>query len=287
MEFDILGDQLLLAIRFVESGFDCDAEFKDAVNQEKVKGSSLFTRQGNVWYMNSESIPGYLAIKAIGVDKSNLYLETSPLDAKRTEEVIKDNMLPFAYDSKRKVFSDLTTHKALIHISAWGRPQEDEITLGARCLWRIPFRSLDSIRREAAVRLADSIYTAEAFEVESIEEAEIPAPTGRIGLRLQLRLQQSLRLEQRPILLLGQTIKGAQRHEQRLELRQIMGLQQLILNLKPEELIDFFAKYIEEHSEKRAIQVVDFILAGKIKRLRPNLTWKQARAHARRLTPHL
>ena len=286
MELDLLGEQILLALRFQQSGFDLSLELQDEVENETVRAKELFFEQDSRWFMRGESIPGHLALKAIAVDSDGLYIETAPMKAEEVRKAIIDRMLPFSYQADQMAFVDTTTGKKIILLSSPTKPTDGGVELGARCLCTVLTAELDEICRHAAIRMIDTVYSVDAYEVERDEGDDIGPSASRVNaqrvsLQIQLGLQQRLQMEQRPILSLRIRREIAQ--VQTVELRQVMALNQNLRHMKAEEMLKFFARYLAEHGEKAALQVAVFALAGKVKEARPDLNWREARKLARRL----
>ncbi len=288
MEMDLLGAQLLLALSFQESGFDPELELQDEIGSEKVRARELFSKSDGRWFMRAESIPGHLALKAIAVDESGLYLETSPVKAGEIRDLIVDRMLPFVARLEGETclgFDDVTTSKELVTLGPATKPEIEG--LGLRCLWTVSTAKIDSVRRHAAIQMIDAVFSVDAYHVEEMEvDAAGINSVGaaqRLAQTLQIGLQQKLRMEQRPVLSLSIGIKGDQIQAQTLELRQIMALNRRLLQMGPEELPRFFNDYIQRHGEKAALHVAIFAVAGKVKAARPGLSWKEARQVARKL----
>ncbi len=281
---DLLGAQLMLALQFYESNFNTNLTLVDTVSaEEKYSCKELFNRQGKVWCLRAESIPGNLTIKSISVDKRNLYLETAPLNWDGVAQVLKDQMLPFDCNPTQRRFSDSTNGQKLITISKPTSPKYEGTSLAPRCLWTIPLIGQDAIRRKMMIKLADVIYTADAYSYQGIGGEKIAVEGsgkgGRLELQVLLELQMQLQAEQRAIL----SLRGALRGELRLELQQILGLYYSIVRMNEDELLKFIVDHTEKHGEKTTVQVLNFALAGKIKRAQPKLTWREARAMARKL----
>ncbi|MCX6702067.1 MAG: hypothetical protein NTX96_02665 [Candidatus Zambryskibacteria bacterium] len=283
MELDLLGEQVMLALRFQESGFDPELELQDEVENQTARARILFSDSDGRWFMRSESIPGHLGIKAIAVDQENLYLETSPIKVEDVRRAIVDRMLPFTFQDDG--FVDVTTGKQLIFLGPVTKPEIEE--LGLRRLWTIPTHDLDGLRRSMVVRMVDTIYSVDAYEVEEVEVSSVPvisqASVQRLSQQLQIGLQQRMLLEQRPVLSLSTRTTGEQTQIQTLELRQIMALNHQLLRMGADELPDFFSRFIEKHGEKAALRVAIFAVAGKVKAAKPSLSWREARQVARKL----
>jgi hypothetical protein len=102
--------------------------------------------------------------------------------------------------------------------------------------------------------------------------------------RLSLGLQQKLQAEQRPLLSLKAEARAETRTELRTDLRLLFSLEHRLISMTPEEMLDFVVSYVMEHGEDRAKNVLLFTIAGKVKRVMPKLTWREARQLARNMT---
>ncbi|MBT7501256.1 hypothetical protein HN643_06360, partial [Candidatus Falkowbacteria bacterium] len=58
--FDLLGEQLILAIKFQQSGYDPKLMLEDGVRSETHAAENIFELQGERWFMKGESLPGYV-----------------------------------------------------------------------------------------------------------------------------------------------------------------------------------------------------------------------------------
>lgn len=132
---DLLGDQLSSCLTFARSEFKTDLVLRDEVtaSDEKI-ASEIFSEQGGRWFMNQESLPGDTSIKAIAVDEDQLLIETSPLDLKRVNDLIIEEMLPLSVSEQGEVM-DLTTNQVIAKIGEVQTPTFDDQTLSPRCLW--------------------------------------------------------------------------------------------------------------------------------------------------------
>lgn len=284
MELDLLGQQIMLALTFRDSGFNTQLDWEDIVAGAKAKSGTIFENRGNRWFMRSDSIPGHLGIKAVAVDEKGLYLETSPLNAERVKEVISELMLPIFFSPEKGIFSDMFTSKPLVIVTKPITPEEE---MDKRCLWDIPLEGVSDTRKKVVVRLIDGLYTADVYEVEEAEELTASVTSRRdipkLSLLLQISLQQRLSLEQRPILSLRQAPRMEDIMTQRLEIRQILALEQRILSMSPKDLEEFVIRYVAEHGEARTKNILLFAIAGRIKDVVPQFTWKEARAISKKL----
>lgn len=281
MELDLLGDLLVEMLRFLDSGFDKEIVLQDETTNSAVPAKEMFREIDGRWFMRPDSIPGDLSIKAIGIDQNGLYVESAPLDNDRAKDIIIDELLPVIFDPGKRVFLDVHKKQILASIS---EVKKVEKNLGPRCLWTVPLKEVVGVRRQSAVKLLDIFYSRGCFEAEDDNEM-ISAPVSQTQVqRLSLGLQQRLAQEQRPLLSLSTGLNVSGQLELRTELLMLLSLERRIMSMGPEELLDFVVDYVSEHGEDRTKNVLLFTLAGKIKRTMPDLTWKEARKLARKIT---
>jgi hypothetical protein len=242
---------------------------------------AMFQESGGRWFLRAESVPGDLSIKAIGVDKSGLYIETAPLEPGRVSGAIIEEMLPFSFDADQRIFSDVHTNAKLISFS---KPVKPETGLDARSLFTILLKDVSPVRRKSAVRLMDMLYTKSCFAPEETEDI-VSAPVSMQQVqRLQLGLQQKLTVEQRPWLALRNKGEGTVQNELGAELRLLFTLERRLISMKPDELLDFIVEYVNKNGEERTKNILLFTIAGQIKQTMPKLTWKEARRLARQIS---
>jgi hypothetical protein len=86
-------------------------------------------------------------------------------------------------------------------------------------------------------------------------------------------------LEQRPILLIKNNLVG----RPELRLQGLLAMQYHLLNLDPAALETKILEIVLSSGEKSAIRILDFVLAGKVKKTKPELTWRNARSIAQKL----
>lgn len=276
---DTLGEQLSLAVAFRESGFDPTMRCEDSVRSEVVPASEVFRRDNDRWHMVADSLPGHIGIKSITVDEKALYLETSPLDQKKTRVAIEEAPLWLMVRATELLFRDKTRTRGIrIRI---GKEFDPEISgLGKRCLWTIPHSPL---HMDVCIDVADAIYTADCYVVEEIEQDFGPATSvaavQSITQKVQLGFQQRLVAEQRPILA-GQQ-KGI------LAARQAVGAlihdTRRMVGLSGDELAVFLESHARAFGLLAAYELSVFALAGKLKGVRSDLEWPQARQLAKKL----
>ena len=287
---DILGEQLLRAVRFMEAGFE-DSIMHDTVLAEDVPAHVLFLQktteaQTPMWVMRNESIPGHFSVKSIAVDPTTLYIETAPLDPEKTQEVVAGwEPAIKVLASNGRSFVDVATSKTIAWVGKVVTIKHGTGKLAPRALWKIDLKMLNGKERETAIAFIDTLFTEDAFDLVGMEQESghwsAPAKGHQIELRLQLQLLHQLKLEQRPMLALG--IAGSIAIDTRLELQALLSLQGVILRMTPDQLESFVAEYAEKHGVRDAERMMLFVLAGRVKREAPELTWKAARRIARQL----
>lgn len=283
---DYMGKLLLSLIGFIRSKFDQNVEYDDLVKQERVKAGELFVLSGARWFVRSESLPGYSWIKALGSGDRRIWIESSPLDPVQVQELIVKEGHPFRYDAERGiVFNRVDT--PVIRISKSEVPKFGQSQLAPRTLWAIQLRSLTRPGQDRLlIRFIDRLFDQCCFilgENEVSASGGAVAP-GRLELQQSLGLVQELQIEQRPVLSLVQEQKLTGRPElQQLQLQKLLAVQQAIIRMDPEQLAKFTEEKLAELGAKGLLHLFNFVIAGKVKRVRPNLSWPEARKIARTL----
>jgi hypothetical protein len=281
---DLLYEILWNAFFFAFGKYDGEQKFDDPVTSTKCSGAELFTKTRTRWQMRFDSLPGDPHIKAIAVDDKAIYLETSPLDGARLPDVLSELSPRPVFNTASRTFQHDGAHLAIISPDKAYAPNG----LAARCLWTIPWPKLSQRQRELAITLADTIYSKNAFlgagyagDDDGGSVSATLADQEKPGLRLELSMLQTLRLEQRPELSLETEMRPEQVQVQRQELRQILAIQQRILRMDRDEMTAYFAQL----GEKEALRVSTFVLAGRIKdaalSVGRTIEWKEARRVAR------
>lgn len=271
-EFDILGDLLSVAIKYLDSGFQDDLVLHDGVTNTDVMAKHLFYDRDGRYFLRDESVPGDLSIKAIAIDDNGLYLETSSIKSEDVSSLLSEEMIPLQFIDGNLV--DIHKYQQIILVSKPEKPSEE---FDMRCLLSVPFKKISVKQRDTAIRMLDLMFTRNCFESE--EDEIFHEPTSQ-KLRLKLGLQQKLALEQRPYLsLLG---KLSAKVELSPQLGAMLSLECKMMSMTKEELLEFILKHASQHGEERTKQLLFFALAGRIKRVAPKvLTWKQARKLAK------
>lgn len=273
---DLLASQLVQVLQFISSNFKTDMVFTDHILSEVAVGHDLFYQNGNLWFMRNESIPGETSLKAIGFDKTAVYLETGEIDFDQAQRIIDSDNLDCVIDETRRQFVN-GNGRVLLEYSKPEVLKFEEEELEPRIQIKIPLADM----RLKGITLVDKLWSFNAFKTAADEDQAGPQTYGtrRLELRLNLSLQNRLALEQRPMLLLNQKIKI----ETRLELKGIFSLQHRLFSMTGKELEEYVTELAAKEGIKRVQSTLDFALAGRIKKTRPQLSWVQARTLARRI----
>lgn len=280
IEYDLLGEQLFVTVDFARHNFDLSRKYADVMRAgDVISAANMFRKEGRRWFMNNDSLPGDLVLKAIAVDKQQLFVELAPLNEAEVTDALEKAKVPVTYHAGDRCFRG-PKRRQLIRLTSTQQAKD----MAPRCMWIISWTRLGVEQLQLAIRTVDALHTAGIFSQEGLEvegagpiisSAHIPT------LRLELALQQRLQIEQRPYL--SQRPEG--RLEMRLEIQQIMALQIRVLRMTATELEAWAMEDLSEQGQREKIRVMQFVLAGKIKKVMPaGTTWKQTREMAWRLT---
>jgi len=270
-DFDLLGQQLFLALRFAKSGFNQEELLGCCVTQEQASGQTLFFQEKNKWFMRFDSLPGVVSVKAIGVNSAKIFLETAGVDVKAANQVLVDKGLhpQFVVDSngvKRDKKPWITFRNP--------NKTDQKKGLGNRLLWVMPWRSLSAADHLQLIMVPDLLYSANTFEQEE-EESVSGARTQGMSFQILPRLRQQLLTEQRPELAL----------RQEMSVGYMLIMDQRLRQMSEAEVLEEVAKDTSAEGQRRMLRLLVFSLAGKVKRAmretHPNMTWKEARALVR------
>lgn len=283
-ELGLLGQQLMAALAFAASKFDQTLDLDDAVTGTRRPAGNMFEKRGRRWFLVADCIPGDMAVKAVAVTEVSLMLETAPVRPEAVAEMAAREKIPLAWNRADAFVSEGGKHACYLH-RRQGRVTVDgrAITV-SRALWTIPCRGKPGKATQAAVHLADQTFEQYLFEEETTISDALsgPQPGARQAvpvreMRLDLNFQQMLSLEQVPVLCLEE------RQEQRLELSAIMALQRTLLSMTEDEVMEWMARDPSPEGQRRALNVLVFVLAGRVRSAHPELTWREARATVRKL----
>lgn len=280
----LLGRQLAAALAFAKSGFDPAVVLDDAVTGEQKPAAEMFEQKGRRWFLRADSMPGDLALKAIAVTDVSLLIETAPVRPEALAQLVADSDVPLVWnDVDAFAFGDNRKHACYLHRRPGKVTVDGRTVRVTRSLWTIPHkRGTTGPATMAAVWLADRafedyVYDDEQTVVDMLDAGSAAAPQSqRREMRVELGFQQQLALEQVPVLTLGERL------EQRMELAGIMALQRKLLSMTDDQVAVWVASDPSEEGQRRALNVLVFVLAGKIRSARPDVTWKEARAAARK-----
>lgn len=292
-DLDIFGEMLVVADLFAGSGFNPQLTFDGCeFLNPGTTADTIFTKESGRWFMRFDVLPGDPAVKAIAVDSQAVYVETATFDAADAESVIRQQMLPLRWDSKKRLLEDTTRASLSIAMVKTAEMLEMEIPegLSARWLWIIRRPELDIHRRMAVYRFLDVMLNERAFRAEPDAEGE--HRTVLAGLAMELRVNMGLRMslvrEQRAVLTLGMTGTVTGRGEMRTELQQLLRMESAILRMDGAELRAFAERDTSPEGQRRAYQVLFFALTRKVRDAavqvgRPGITWRDARILTRNL----
>ncbi len=260
-EMDLIGKQLLLALRYAEHGFPSDEHFDCEVSGERLRGGNLFVEKKNRHFLRFDSIPGALSIKAIGVTEKKLLLETAELDLSAFRTAIQNFGL--SYPLMIESTGIVAKGQSLISLR-WNK----KVT--KRCLWTFQWPKFKADDRRLAITLMDLAYASDTF-VQSDDNSFSPQVIEKLTLDLDLSLRQELELEQVPEMAI----------QPEMSLAQMFIMEQRILRMTAEELAEFALKDDSVDGKKRKLNILIFALARKVKQTlsptQPDLSWREAR----------
>jgi len=274
LDFDLLGKQLLVALRFAEQGFPEDEVFECAVTQSSAPAGELFKKSGKRYFMRADSLPGHVAVKALGVSATHLFLETTRLDLERAKEVCEEESLPVVFTTQR-VEKD---GRQLVEFK-YPTSQQTKKGMGNRCLWSMKWSGLPAAERKLLLRAADAVYSHDAYESYeegvSLPQEVVTSVQGaqKMELRLNLELQQRLVQEQRPELSL----------EMELRPEIMLAMVQRIKRMTSEEVVAEAMKDPSPAGQRKFVNWIVCTLAEPVVKANPNTSWREARAAIRKL----
>ncbi|MBP6942798.1 MAG: hypothetical protein KBB55_02020 [Candidatus Buchananbacteria bacterium] len=281
--FDLIGRILVNVFKFLDSNFDQTLAVHDVITHDDMTAEKMFFRTDDRWYLRPESLPGYPEICAIGIDKQALYLEAAPFSRQDFDNLVLEKSLSYRYDEAVKAIIDSTGMQVLT-VSEPEKVKVEENDLPARCLCVLQLQNLTNGKRLDAIQLLDQMFAEGVFVIDDAEEVVSASSAGGIGVRLEMGmyLMQVLQMIQRPILSLQQrqamVVVGAQ-----VQIQQMLAFQNMILRLGPEARLAHVEKLLAEKGESAVTSMLSFVIAGRVKKARPELSWKDARRVARRM----
>lgn len=290
-DFGILGRQLMAAIEFARSGFDASVMLDDSITGCQMRTGDMFEQKGRRWFLKQDSLPGDLNVKAVAITESSLIFETAPVDPNEANQLAQDKKLSLRWDKAEAFkYGDHRQHACYLHRRQSSLKVDGQTVSVLRSLWTIPCkRGVTNPSVMAAVALADLVFEQGVYEEApmiadalstSDESASVSAASpsvsrGPNSMRLELDFQQQLVLEQ--VALASMSLQT----EQRTELRYLMAMQRRLYGMNDEEILAWVTSDPSREGQRRALNVLVFAVAGKIKSAQPDISWKQARAAAR------
>lgn len=269
-EFGLLGEQLLLALRFAEHGFDREEMFDCQVTHNQIPGNELFRASGRRYFMAPDSLPGHLAIKAVALSAHEILLETSKVDTDEANEHLQTEGLPVVL-KQDGAFKDGRSLIQFKYGSVRGKRGTD------RCLWVIPWSKAKASDRQLMLYVADLVYNADAYQTEGVdlqgESVTSVQGAQRMELRLNMELQQRLEVEQRPELSL----------EMELRPEIMLAMVQRIKRMTPDELLAEAMKDPSPEGQRKFLNYIVCTLAEPVVKSNPGMTYPEARKRIRAL----
>lgn len=286
-KYDLLGIILEIVTRFIASDFNMETVYREPVTQSNVTGADLFERQGEKVFVRADFLPGTLAILAIGFHQKAIHLETGVWNEEVLLEVLEKTGLTRVQAKSGGVIRNNT--QTLLTYSSPVVPEAVEgITFQPRILCTIPISTLSLPALTETIALLDELFKHGAWNEGSVKEVD-QTPQGPVepALRLEqsMKLVYTLQAEQRPILALRQA--NALQTEARLEMQQtltvLFAYQNRILTALNDSstLQTILVEYEEKYGTEGLKNLTIFVMAARVHKARPTLSWKQARAVAR------
>ncbi len=221
--------------------------------------------------MRSASLPGHIAIKAIGVDRKSLFVETAQVDIEKIQRIIEEGELDITFNREKRTFST-RTGKKLVVLSGSSE--------SGRTLWTVPLHHLSDDDTDLVISFIDTVSIENAFENGEEEFGSLtPGQAPALLLQLNLSMVQLLEQEQQPQLLaaLDAALDVNVDVTVNFDITRLLRLQHIILRMSTEELVEFVTKDTSKEGQQKVLRVLHFVLSGKIKRLKSELDWKSAR----------
>lgn len=271
---DYLALLLMEVAKFVGTNFDRKQIFTDHVMLENLAGGDMFYFTKGRWFVRNDSLPGDPVLKAIAFDKKTIFLETSPFNITKLAETLGSMEKEYLFIPASKTIAD-SHGRTLLKYTQSTTPEIDGHTLDKRMTITIP---LEQTQFEG-ILLIDRLWSVNSFLSPDEDDIQTVTQVQKMELKLRMDLRLMLHLEQRPYLLLDQKLDN----RQEMQLQGILSLQHSLLSLSSADLEQKIVELVTHRGEKEAIRVLDFILAGKVKKVRPTLTWRDARQIAKRM----
>lgn len=279
-EFGLLGAQIALVLHAFRSP---EASHRCHVRNEEVAAKDLLPGDTSRRFLTYDSLPGILAVKAIGIDARTLFVELAPYDPM----LVKEAELP------KGVRVDIAKHSiwhGRIKIASVAYAPDDVAKEhGARWLWMISWSGLTEEEIRIAIRTLDILDIENAYEEPSETADAVNGPMDAPRMELRLGFQLQLIQEQVPILAMRmeQSQQLGMRQQQILTLEQMQRFERW-LQRNPEEAIEqALARDSSPEGQFRLVKFILFKVARDVKHAadqvgRP-VEWREARRIAKKL----
>lgn len=269
-DYDLLGEVTMNCYRFRKSNFNEKLSLFCPVNNQNVEAGRMFAKKRGKqksYLLENDFLPADADIKAIAVSNKEIQIETSPLDEEYLRKDLIDGFdIKITYNS-RSVYNAVIQQEKT-HIISF-------IKRNDRWLWIICIRHMEEWQ-DLICQIADRIYLDGCFidaELDQIAPQEI-----KPGLNILQQIEQVLKLEQKPMLIMGMREKPLMS-----QVQSIYALQSIMIQMEPEELEKLLFKDLTLGKVKKYMRIFIFVIAGKLKNAEPRLTWKEARVLARQM----
>lgn len=259
------GEQIFASLQFASGRFAPELALYDSVRGDTVVASEMFEtfedEKPGLWILCPESMPFDEDLKALAVTDRKIMLETAPIDRDQLSEIASECKVRWRtfgrgihfYSGPRKLIEISPTVKVTSEIES-------------RVLWTIEWTRLSMDLRKLAILVADTIYNNSWFTNDGVHHhvsSGVASGFPAMELKQNLAMQQTMKLEQRPIL--SVSMSGQLVQDQRLELRQFLALQHTILHMNEEQLLAFVAKDTSPAGQRRSLRTIVSALAYKVR----------------------
>lgn len=286
-QFGLFGEILFLIERFIESGFDEKAVYNDPVSKDSLSGEMIFYKSDGYWYLRYESLPGNLAVRAIGFDDKQLYLETGTWVDEGLKQVLDAENLRYCPLREGGAEIKNASGQTMLHSAKSVIPKIGEAMLHPRMLCTAPFGQLDRDNRQEIIAFLDKLFDAGAWsnpdpEASGAEMGNVPVDQKQVQL-MSMNLIQALEMEQRPMLRLVRLRKMRLTQQQNLAMLFVNQNQILTAIDQGNEakLADIIIDCQKRFGTRGTDNLTIFVRAGMYKKQYPKLDWPAARRYAR------
>jgi len=270
-DYDLLGEIVMNCYRFRKNEFDQKLNLFCPVNNQEVEAGEMFVKKRGKqksYLLKNDFLPADANIKAIAVSTDEIQIESSPLD----EEYLQNDLVN-SFDTGIKYNSrsayNVVIQQEKTHIISFLKRND-------RWVWFIYIRNMKK-QQDLICRIVDRIYSDQYF-VNTVGLEEIVPQKIMPALGILQQVEQTLRLEQTPRLIMGMQTKPSIS-----QMPKIHTLQSMIMKMEPKDLEEFLLKDLSLEKAKKYMRVFIFVITRKIKDVMPNLTWKEARNLARQM----